>query len=395
MKTKKHIVLIGLILLILQECLFRLFFPLPELSNFHKTNYLPKPDGKTAPRVWYEKLWYQSTPDQTPKYLHQYNGYGFRDEEWTVEKIQGRPRTLFIGDSFVEGAMAPQEGTLTSLLQQMLGSDQMEVMNMGIIGVGLDAYIALLRDALPAFRPDFVLLLLYANDAPTRPFQPSLQPFEPRYYARWQPRLLTLLGILISGDPLPYRRKQPASLMPAVPSPGNPWSTHAFRNQEHVRPDIAAAMKAGTFNPFHTNWVLKEELFLKKEIDFTPYLSVMQQLVEEHGTQLAICYLPSRHQISNYYYPFERATCMKLCPPVLDLTQEQYHRHRRHLKRVCQGLNLPYLDLAPTLREYEENDHHLYWDYDDHLREEGYEIVAKELHRQWEHLFARAPNLVE
>ena len=91
-----------LVILLFQEVLFRWLFPLPELRDFNRSNYMHPPRGvaEIAP-LRYECHTFQSYPDTVYRFAHHLNGYGFRDKEWRVKKKKGKKRIVFIGDSFV------------------------------------------------------------------------------------------------------------------------------------------------------------------------------------------------------------------------------------------------------------------------------------------------------
>jgi hypothetical protein len=104
-KRGKKWVLIPLYMLsvfLFQEALFRFSFPVAEIRNLDRAIFWNV--NPNNPELQYKRnraKYWQSSVDTSATFLHEMNLYGFRDEEWTVEKSAGKQRVLFIGDSFI------------------------------------------------------------------------------------------------------------------------------------------------------------------------------------------------------------------------------------------------------------------------------------------------------
>jgi lysophospholipase L1-like esterase len=97
------------------------------------------------------------------------NALGLNDEEFSAARPPGRLRVLAVGDSFTFG-LVPYPDTVTTLLEAGLraacaGRD-LEVLNFGIGGTGVRDYRTLVELADPAYRPDVVLVNVYAGNDP-------------------------------------------------------------------------------------------------------------------------------------------------------------------------------------------------------------------------------------
>ena len=92
------------------------------------------------------------------------NSLGFRDEEVSVPKPDGRQRVLVLGDSFVFG-IVPYANLFTTVLEQRLAADgDIDVVNMGIPRTSVDDYYALLvREGLRV-EPDVLVLCFYVGN---------------------------------------------------------------------------------------------------------------------------------------------------------------------------------------------------------------------------------------
>jgi len=381
--SRATIYVIGLA--IFQELVFRLCFPIPEVTNFNRILYQEMaltPEGTSFIRGG--QLSWQSSPDTDAVFVHELNEYGFRDHSWKVEKQQGQKRVFVLGDSFVEGAMAEQNQTIPYAFSEAAGPDW-EVFNCGMIGIGFNAYLRFLIDAVPIFKPDEVVLVLFANDMPLREEAISSNPLTPEYSSFFQPRLLAIQQEYDQGRTVPFRWQWgTASLLHPVPAASNPWTLNGPQLQQHVTPEIAEAMKQATFNYFRTNWILKEEQSLKQPKDLTKKLAFIRDYLKQHGTNLTVFYLPSRSQVTNYYYQFEQSYCLVNCPDKLDLTGPAYQIHRQSIAANCRSLQIPFSDLTPVILQQEANGNHLYWNYDDHMTGTSYLKLGKVVQNEWQ-----------
>lgn len=383
MRKAANIILYIIAVFLFQEIAFRVCFPLPEVLGFNRANFMPKPDHieYIAP-IRYENKTFQSYPDTAVEFVHRLNGYGFRDEDWSIDKPVSKKRLMFIGDSFMEGAMVSEGETITDVFTELAGADQYETMNMGIVGAGLPEYARLTASAVPLFKPDYVFLMLFSNDIARRtPVLPTNTTYTKRN--KYNPRLVELLKMLNKGEPLPFRWKKTTSLMPAVPDPFNFWTTHEAQLKKHADSEIAEYMKQGKYNTFRLNYVLSEEKHLKVHTDMEPYLKWTNDFANYYQAQLVVCYIPSRQQVTQYYYPFELPSCRVLCPDSMDLTTPEYNIHQKELKRACDLLNVQFIDLTETIKREEQKGSHLYWNYDDHMRAKGYRLVGETVFREW------------
>jgi len=379
-----------LICLIFVEISLRICFPLPELRNFNRINYqiLDRVDNQQG-YLRNIKMQWKSVLDTSHTFVHELNTYGYRDaNEWKVEK-GNKKRFFFVGDSFVEGMMSTADQTIPNGFAKaaLQNKEEYELFNCGMMGIGLNEYIKLLKDAVPIFNPDEVFLVLYSNDAPfQRQYVPQNRLIEEKY-SFWTPRIMTLIEHIQSDDPIPFRfAKENRPFYKAVPDPGNPWTTNSTDLSKHVTPEIAVAMKKGDFNYFRTNWILEEEKFLKADINLRDKLSFLKSYLAKYNTKLNVYYVPSRSQVSNYYYQFEKQACLVNCPDNIDLTLPLYQKHAAILQSDCNILGIPFYDFTPMIKSKESNGNHLYWDYDDHMRGKGYMMIGREIYKRWSSL---------
>lgn len=90
------------------------------------------------------------------------NSLGYRDVEWTPEKVRGKTKVMVIGDSFVAGSgIANPDDRFANQLGQLLGHDYI-VFN--VASPGWDTARELRAIADYPYRPDILVLSYYIND---------------------------------------------------------------------------------------------------------------------------------------------------------------------------------------------------------------------------------------
>ena len=106
-----------------------------------------------------------------PDYAFNLNSRGFKDVEFKPAKEAGDYRVLALGASFPFGVVPYQHNYLTLLEQQLNGSGhQVEVLNMGIPGIGPRHYLALFANEGLQLQPDMVLVSFFiGNDLTNTP----------------------------------------------------------------------------------------------------------------------------------------------------------------------------------------------------------------------------------
>jgi hypothetical protein len=370
------------ILLFLQEAFFRWCFPMPELREFNRVHYMPLgASSQPALPVRNIRLVYESSPDHA-RSEHHLNYYGFRDKNWTTAKSQGVSRVMFVGSSFVEGALANEGQTLPAVYERAARSRGrlVEAMNFGINAAHWTHYDEVITDAVPAFRPQIVVLIISPIAYLVSPEEIQHRP--PATFTRnspFAPRIATLIGMLLRGEMLPLRwQLRSARIYHAVPDPNNPWTGAESELSQVAEPFIAAAILDGTFNPYRTGFRDRLAALLETPADFTAELLLLNEFVAANGARLVIAHVPDRSQVTRYYAAYERSYNL-LSPEPVDMTQPIYQVNTRLLENSCAVLGIPFVDLLPAIKREEDAGHHLYWDYDDHFRPEGYELLGTEL----------------
>lgn len=381
-----------LLLLFLQELLFRLVFPVPDITNFNRVDYslmVAGVDNVGLQPLENSSYSWASDPDGA-EFVHHLNLYGFRDHDWPLDS--DKTRVMFVGDSFVEGFMASDEETISQgfeLAASAAFNEQpgIESLNLGTGASGLANYLELVSDAVPIFKPDTVVLVLYANDFPVPPdvashLRPATPPLRSNLYL---PRAWSVISQLIRQQPVATRwHKQPFMFLPAAPSKRNPLHDSAFTSDvsEYVQADILESMKAGRFNPFVINEYSNYEHYLKMPVDISAVIKSTKTQLEAQGSQLMIVHIPYRSQVSDYYLDFTQQFDKNKKPNTL--TSAAYQIHADYLKSLSQQLDIAYLDMTPMLHQFESKGEHMYWDYDEHMKGSSYLLIGEMIFELWQ-----------
>jgi lysophospholipase L1-like esterase len=374
--------------LALQEAVLRVVFPLPELASFNRVDYMRLASPADRHPLRSLKLVWESEPDAA-RFVHRLNAYGFRDREWRLAKRPGVPRVFFVGDSFVEGTMAADDETIPRAFEAAAAREglRVEAMNLGVMGADLGHAFQLVHDAAPLFAPDAVILVIFANDLPTSGIAVASRAAE-RFDAR-VPRLASVARLLAAGEmpPLAWPLREVRYHVPAS-DPRQPWHGREAEVRARVRPDVAEAVLAGRFNPYRVGGAGYLVEPLRMPIAMEEPLRFLSRTAARAGARLFVAYLPDRTQVTRRYAPFEAA----LGAPGVDLSAAGFQAHRRALVRDCRAAGVPFLDLLPLLRRADASAGPLWWDYDDHMRAEGYRLVGEALFAWWSRARGGAPG---
>ncbi len=117
--------------------------------------------------------------------MHETNAHGMRDREFETSKPEGVRRIAFVGDSFTMGHGVERDEMFLKVLERRLnqadGPWRYECLNFGVAAYGLSEYVGVVRNKVPAFEPDLVIIALTANDKfpPSPSFTISNPPNEP------------------------------------------------------------------------------------------------------------------------------------------------------------------------------------------------------------------------
>ena len=143
---------------------------------------------------------------------------------------------------------------------------------------------------------------------------------------------------------------------------------------------IAAAIRRGAFNPHAVDLLKQLDLWLPLSPNVEPHLRALRDLLSVHSTRLWIVYLPSLVQVSDRYVEPQLELSRG---PDRSFTGERDQAQARAVGEKCSKLGLPFLDLTPALQKREAEGIRMYWEFDAHMRPEGYAASASEIFMWW------------
>ncbi len=94
------------------------------------------------------------------------NNFGFRGADIEIEKKTGQKRMFIVGDSFTFGVGCNDDQTVPYLIQKMINptGQSVQVINAGRGSYSPITYYLRLRDEIPKFKPDVVVMMLDLSD---------------------------------------------------------------------------------------------------------------------------------------------------------------------------------------------------------------------------------------
>ena len=393
--------LLLLAALVFCELLARLVFPQPEVLNFNRIDFShvdrfsgldhaarggeeTGPGAPLRPLRNVRILW-ASDPDGFA-FSQGLNLYGFRGPDFSIARPGGRQRVLVLGDSVVEGCGAADDETLPAQLEERLGADRFEVINLGVAGNRLPDYVRLASVAVPLLDPDIVVVVIYFNDLPAKELPADyLSPgFTPERPAWWEPRLAVAIRELLADRPLaPFYARGPYPYFLPVPHPSNPLSKPGRDPEKDARvdPEILAAMKAGRFNPFLSDGARLVERRLRRRKGMAAgvrrYVEALKRTAEAANARLIVAYLPAHVTVSDDYQAAWNRLGKDFRQRTLATQRSRWHQPA--LAELLDGLQIPFVDTTPALVVREAAGERLFHAFDSHPNAHGYGVAAEEL----------------
>ncbi len=102
-----------------------------------------------ASQNWYDRYWYE-------------NSLGYRDVEWTAEKLKGKIKVMVVGDSFVAGSgIANPTDRFANQLGRLLGDDYAIMV---VASPGWDTEDEIKAITAYPYKPNILILSYYLND---------------------------------------------------------------------------------------------------------------------------------------------------------------------------------------------------------------------------------------
>jgi hypothetical protein len=179
--------LLTLSALVFSLILSEIIFAVLGIPKFYQAHSLPRQFRFSLPRNG--ELFYTNVPseritfqydanprgyfDNENKVVHTTNSVGFRGKEFSEEKSTNTIRIAFLGDSFTFGEGVKDDDIFTVRIEKYLNEkcekNTYECLNFGVGGYNTEQYLSLLKQVIPRYNPDIVILCFTLNDV-----EPSL-----------------------------------------------------------------------------------------------------------------------------------------------------------------------------------------------------------------------------
>jgi hypothetical protein len=299
------------------------------------------------------------------------NSRGFRTPEVTPEPAAGTLRIVVLGDSFAFASggvpwsrmwTTHLEGALEARLERPV-----EVVNLGVPGVGPRFELRLWQLEGARLAPDLVLLALFVGndltDESGRPLEAAPEETAARWSVTW--RLIRNLHRVWRE-----RHREDAWVPPAEPQ--GRWERGGFEPPgTHLEPLVLS--ETSHLN-YETARLPLSRISRRGELEelaaaTTPVLRRLAQSVRRHGAELAVVMIPDELQVDNEL--LERLLERQAIPRGdIDLAAPQ-----ERLAAFFEAEGIPYLDLLPEMRR-RSTDGRLYWPRNTHWNLAGNRLAG-------------------
>jgi hypothetical protein len=340
------------------------------------------------------------------RYRFATNSEGLRYREIPRQRPADGHRVLVLGDSYTEGLGVETPDRFTNQLEADFQKTGQEIsfINGGLSGAAPNEYARLLKYVGLGYRPDGILVCLFANEVGNTSEDPTINPIDPpppsrtgfkRYANRWWPRTYTLLGTVKTR--WQYRQRTRTSDFVGTVSSrarrqGIPEARiHAW--SESLPSNLVAAINDGRFGFGVLSYGLLYPEFWTDSLDLdgersetkwrnmVDSLEAIVSMVEREGIELAVVFLPVHFQYdSATHQPDHLAIRSGTIVRKEWLTADSEIEAR--LKRWATLQDIPFLSLTETFREAISPKSALDYPWDGHWTPAGHHVAARAL-IQW------------
>lgn len=393
MPIKKNSIKIFLFRTITLTFTFAVCFILLEIgyARFYYSNYNKIRDKVYDPEIgWLLKPGqYVVKPPQTfLKHTININQYGLRSRDSDFELTVGKKRIIILGDSFVFGKAVSTEYLFTTLLEDRLNqasSEGYEVINGGVPGYGnAQQLLFLKRLSSQGITGDIYLLVMFTNDIldnlRLKYHNIALHKYKPGFVLNENGELELKYHPQQKSEkerdhPSPIRRQENLfklievlqinieSIVQTKPS--------LIRLAKQLGFDVDLPRRPGLLNGWYRQNIIDTGLPLMKAL-----IGEIKREVESRGARLLISLIPSPLQVYEKSYKPLLVSNFPNDEHIKEFFSD-IKRPNRFIKKMCQELDIPFLDLYPILKQY--NDQDFYIPREGHLNQKGHALVAEDL----------------
>ena len=306
------------------------------------------------------------------------NSHGLRDPERSPEPSPQIFRVLALGDSFVEGYTVDLPQTVTQRLEARLKESgcPAEVINGATAAYSTDQEYLFYRSNGARYRPSLVLVFFYWNDVVYSDRQD--------YFGTPKPAFEMGGGDLrLHRYPVKEKPKEIASARPDEAQDTNQgWALLEMLGERLWvgAPSVHDALaRLGLWNPIPKG-TPRLEMLVYDQRDLAPIedawekvgaiVKALRKDVEDHGSKLALVYIPGRMEIQESSWEVTRQL-YRLKEGAWNL-----NKVRNKITSLGAGLNIPVIDLTSALQAAEVPFKPTYFTFDGHWNARGHDVAA-------------------
>lgn len=303
------------------------------------------------------------------------NAEGFRDRAPAGPRRPGVARVAVLGDSFVAGFAAPQDGIFPRVAARVLGAGgaEVEVLSYGVPAYGTGMQLQILEEFVLPKRPDLVVHCFFGND-PWDNTEGMKQWYRPRYRVGEG-------GALEELPPFPEARRRREKVRRGLGKFLNERS-RLYRWQKRKMAALMRILKSEVLE------VDREVPRALEVVTVPPPESVregwgivkacireMRDRCRAAGVRFAVMGIPFQELVS----PAREARSRRIFPALEDHVLD-WDPAATHLAPFLARAGIPYLDLVPVLRT-DPDPTRFYYEVDGHFTPAGHEFVGTALAR--------------
>ncbi len=330
-------------------------------------------------------------------YKFETNSQGLRYPEISLEKKESEFRVFVVGDSYTEGTGVEANETYTRLMEQSFTSNRVAFINGGLSGTGPLEYGRLFLNVGLRYKPDALLISLFANDLPNTSIKEKPKDF---YYVplRYRynkvahllfPRITSLLKKyqlqkehteITSTDNFIEAVEKRARKQKIEVSQVDLWKTSLpmdlveATNRGEFHGNI---LSAGLLKPYY--WESLDLANLEAQQKWKTMKILLTEIVkqaQQHNIEVAVLFFPAAFQYDPHHETAFRKK-VPISPPIQEKWSYENTALQNQLEKWANEQKIPFFDLTPSFRNALTSGGAFNWAWDGHWNVQGHRIAAE------------------